>query len=129
MKIFKIQSISDIITNSSSEVFITNLDFAKEVEEEYGYTGCITVDIVQNLDHLLDDYSYIEEIFYITLNIPYTVNRSNLVNYVKNNRAKFENDDVFPIALLDICDHMDYDDWISIRDLAQDNSYTWYSNR
>ena len=42
-KIVKIQSISDIITNSSSEVFIMEMSLAQGIENDYN-TECITVD-------------------------------------------------------------------------------------
>jgi len=42
----KIQSVSDIITNSSSEVFIMSVDDALHIEKTYGWSGCIDIDVL-----------------------------------------------------------------------------------
>ena len=52
-KIVKIQSISDIITNSSSEVFIMEHSLARSLENDYN-SECITVNEI-SYDELLQN--------------------------------------------------------------------------
>jgi hypothetical protein len=56
-KIVKIQSISDIITNSSSEVFIMEHSLARSLENDYN-TDCISVDDITYEKMLEDNWNY-----------------------------------------------------------------------
>ena len=56
-KIVKIQSISDIITNSSSEVFIMEMSLARGIENDYN-TECIRVDEITYEKLLEDNWNY-----------------------------------------------------------------------
>lgn len=56
-KIVKIQSISDIITNSSSEVFIMENSLAKSLENDYN-TECISVDEIYYDTLLQNTWNY-----------------------------------------------------------------------
>ena len=56
-KIVKIQSISDIITNSSSEVFIMEMSLAQGIENDYN-TECIMVDEITYEKLLEDNWNY-----------------------------------------------------------------------
>ena len=56
-KIVKIQSITDIITNSSSEVFIMEHSLARSLEHDYN-TDCISVDDITYEKMLEDNWNY-----------------------------------------------------------------------
>lgn len=56
-KIVKIQSISDIITNSSSEVFIMEHSLARSLENDYN-TECITVNEISYDELLQNSWNY-----------------------------------------------------------------------
>lgn len=124
MKILKVQSISDIITNSSSEVFVMDLETAMDFYSDHDMT------IIQSLEQLLESYSYYDEIFYNVLDIPYSVKMDDMAAYIHIHYDEMPVDR-FPLAVVDICDHDydDYDDFQITCDSAKDDSYTWYSNR
>lgn len=96
--IVKVQSISDIITNSSSEVFI----MSSEVAKNFNGNSCTDIEYLETLEDVNSNWTaqdYLEE----------------------NPDVKPE--DLIGYAIVDIEDH--YEDWESDGDLAR--SYSIYS--
>lgn len=135
-KIVKIQSVSDIITNSSSEVFIMENSLARSIENDYN-TECITVDGITYETLLQNTYDY--EI-YTTLLVKlgiiswdecnycggYTENKEKFHNIVVSREAEIkkaltENE----YALVDIEDH--FTDWEDASDDAHSYCITYES--
>lgn len=134
--IIKIQSVSDIITNSSSEVFIMEHSLAKSIENDYN-TECITVNEI-TYDMLLQNTWDYE--IYTTLLVKlgiiswdecnycggYTENKEKFHNIVVSHEAEIkkaltENE----YALIDIEDH--FADWEDASDDAHSYCITYES--
>lgn len=111
----RIQSFSDIITNSSSEVFITHgiPDFTSEGKE----SGCITIDpidsewIKRNLEDEWEDEAVIEALNALGLN------GEELVNNYPDNKEIIEKA-LDGYYFIDIEDHYSWDSYEEDRDSA-----------
>jgi len=135
-KIVKIQSITDIITNSSSEVFIMEHSLALSLENDYN-TDCISVDDITYEKMLEDNWNYeIYSEFLDRLGIikigdcnydsdwhSYAENRKKFQEVLKTNEEKIRKaltDNQY--AWVDIEDH--FADWESASDDAHDYCIT-----
>lgn len=135
-KIVKIQSITDIITNSSSEVFIMEHSLARSLEHDYN-TDCISVDDITYEKMLEDNWNY--EIYSEFLNRlgiinacdcnydsdwhAYAENRKKFQEVLKTNEEKIRKaltDNQY--AWVDIEDH--FTDWEDASDDAHDYCIT-----
>jgi hypothetical protein len=138
-KIVKIQSISDIITNSSSEVFIMEHSLARSLENDYN-TDCISVDDITYEKMLEDNWNY--EIYtemlvklgivtwaecnYNSSSRAYTENRKIFQDVLKANEEKIRKtltDNEY--AWVDIEDH--FTEWENASDDAHDYCITYES--
>lgn len=120
-----IQSVSDIITNSSSEVFLMSEDAAKWFEDKDNY--CIEVRYITTPDQLVSIWhSEVHEY----LDFPNDFWRwkdDERKYYINENYVKIS--EKLPLAIVDIEDHMEYEEWIELRDEARGDCFTWWSNR
>ena len=102
--ILKTQSFSDIITNSSSELFVVKGDRYSSAFEDFLYVENIPKTICDGFD--IDDY------------------RNALREAIKNNDLdKYKN-----CSFVVLGDHIDYDTWQSIKDSLYPNIYyeSWH---
>lgn len=138
-KIVKIQSVSDIITNSSSEVFIMEHSLAKSIENEYD-TECITVNEITYDTLLQNTWDYD---IYTTLLVKLGIVSYDECNYGRNWQAAETNREIFhniivsheaeikkaltenEYALIDIEDH--FEDWEDASDDAHSYCITYES--
>jgi hypothetical protein len=112
-KIVKIQSISDIITNSSSEVFIMEHSLARSLENDYN-TDCISVDDITYEKMLEDNWNY--EI-YTEMLVKLGIVTWAECNYNSSSRAYTENRKIFQDVLKANEE--------KIRKALTDNEYAW----
>jgi hypothetical protein len=112
-KIVKIQSISDIITNSSSEVFIMEHSLARSLENDYN-TDCISVDDITYEKMLEDNWNY--EI-YTEMLVKLGIVTWAECNYNSSSRAYTENRKIFQDVLKANEE--------KIRKTLTDNEYAW----
>jgi hypothetical protein len=112
-KIVKIQSISDIITNSSSEVFIMEHSLARSLENDYN-TDCISVDDITYEKMLEDNWNY--EI-YTEMLVKLGIVTWAECNYNNSSRAYTENRKIFQDVLKANEE--------KIRKALTDNQYAW----
>lgn len=138
-KIIKIQSVSDIITNSSSEVFIMENSLARSLESDYN-NECISVDEITYDTLLQNTWDYeIYTTLLVKLGIvswdecdygnkwqTYTEDKEKFHNIVVSHEAEIkkaltENE----YALVDIEDH--FTDWEDASDDAHSYCITYES--
>lgn len=96
--VIRVQSISDIITNSSSEVFIMSSEAAKEFEGN----SCTSIEYLETLEGIKNNWT--------------------AQNCLEENPG-MKPEDLIGCAIVDIEDH--YEDWKSDGDLAR--SFSFYS--
>lgn len=114
-QLIKVQSISDIITNSSSEVFLMNRKNAMEHFE--GEHSEIDVDYISLGSLWSGDYAWIQE--ESDLELPfydYEKYDGDFQKFVEDNRDKLEILESY--AIVDISNHMDYDLFQEFKDEA-----------
>ncbi len=138
--ITKFQSFSDIVTNSSSEVFVVKADIVKELSKIGLESGYITI---QSIDYEWIDNYYMSEWECICAAADIDRNLFGERNqdwwYWELTKVeewdKYVKEHLFDIAdklqgyvFLEIEDHYDTDDWEDDRDIARDNAI-YYESR
>ena len=123
--ILKTQSFSDIITNSSSELFVVKGDRYSSAFEDFLY-----VENIGDLQWYLERKEILlPEIRKYLKNPPKTIcDGFDIDDYRNALREAIKNNDLDNCSFVVLGDHMDYDTWQSIKDSLYPNIYyeSWH---
>lgn len=121
--ITSIQSFSDIITNSSSEVFLMHSSDVGYFKKEAENTDCIETWYIKDLNWIKEKGRSFDTLLTDYLNISYDYFKDNWNDIVDKYSEEFFK--VIGLHIVEIEDH--FENWEEVNDNARDRCITWES--
>lgn len=121
--ITSIQSFSDVITNSSSEVFLMHSSDVGYYKKEGENTSCIETWYIKDLDWIKENGEIFDTLLTDYLNIYYDYHKDNWNDIVNQYSEEFSK--LIGLHIVEIEDH--FGNWEEVNDDAHNRCIAWES--